>query len=535
MKNIVLVRLYDAKGHLVAEAPALSTPPHVRRDIGFQRALVGETWSKLESAEELVAEGHWPSGVLPPYVMETYVPVVAGEGEPIIGVFEIYADVTAKYQEHLWLRNTALAVLAVGMGILFAALSIVSHRAQGLLQRRTEILEALMRTVAEAARAQEIPTLLQTVLDQTLAVMGAPIGAVWALGHTAVRGVSPDIGALSWQTAQSLNLELAEPSVVADLLAEAIPEPYDEAARAFAARTGVRAFIIVPVHTREGQPVGGLAIAYPQPHHWSEEEIALVEAVGRELGIMAERLQLIGQLQGTNAQLKEALQAKDIMIQNVSHELRTPLTLIRGYLELMAEGLLGPLNEEQAKAVQTMLRNAERQRFMIDRLLMMRALGPDAVQKKPLELREWLRGVVQNWQHRAREAGINLILDVPDEPLDMEIDTDLLAQAMDNLLDNAIKFSPDGGTVRVRAWREDGHVHIAVSDEGIGIPPDKLERIFERFYQVDGSTTRRFEGLGIGLALVREIVELHGGHIWAESGGEGKGATFHVTLPSNGG
>jgi signal transduction histidine kinase len=102
---------------------------------------------------------------------------------------------------------------------------------------------------------------------------------------------------------------------------------------------------------------------------------------------------------------------------------------------------------------------------------------------------------------------------------------------MVNLLDNAQKFSPNGGTVRMSARAEGDYAILAVSDQGIGIPPEKLSHIFERFYQVDGSATRRYGGMGIGLALCRAIVEAHGGRIWAESQGEGHGSTFYVLLP----
>jgi len=128
--------------------------------------------------------------------------------------------------------------------------------------------------------------------------------------------------------------------------------------------------------------------------------------------------------------------------------------------------------------------------------------------------------------------GVEVRLDVaPDLPLLMA-DPDLLGQVVVNLLDNAIKFSPGGGMVTVRAWPEGDEVIIAVSDQGIGIPPDKLAMVFERFYQVDGSMTRRFGGMGIGLALCKASVEAHGGRIWAESGGEGRGSTFYVALPA---
>jgi signal transduction histidine kinase len=110
-------------------------------------------------------------------------------------------------------------------------------------------------------------------------------------------------------------------------------------------------------------------------------------------------------------------------------------------------------------------------------------------------------------------------------------DPELLRQVIVNLLDNAVKFSPRGGTVRIRARAKDGQAILAVSDEGIGIAPGKLPRLFERFYQADGSATRHYGGMGIGLALCRAIVQAHGGRIWAESRGADQGSTFYIALP----
>jgi len=115
----------------------------------------------------------------------------------------------------------------------------------------------------------------------------------------------------------------------------------------------------------------------------------------------------------------------------------------------------------------------------------------------------------------------------------ISVDVDFMGQVMENLLDNAFKFSPEGGAVTVRAWQctQASEVCIAVSDQGVGIPRDKLDRLFTRFFQINGSTTRRFSGVGIGLALCKKIIEAHGGRIWVESEGEGRGSAFCVTLP----
>lgn len=236
-------------------------------------------------------------------------------------------------------------------------------------------------------------------------------------------------------------------------------------------------------------------------------------------------------LQATNVRLHAALKARDEMIQNVSHELRTPLTLIRGYVEMLQQQAFGPLTEEQQKAVAILDKQSDRLCYMVDRLLMLQTLDANALRATRLDLGELLKAVVKTWRPRGEKAGVCFHLDLPADLPAIQADGDLLYHVFYNLLDNAVKFSPAGGEVRIRAFQERQWLRIIVSDHGIGIPPDKLEQVFERFYQVDGGMTRRFGGMGIGLALCRRIVELHGGRIWAESRGEGQGSVFHITLP----
>jgi signal transduction histidine kinase len=231
--------------------------------------------------------------------------------------------------------------------------------------------------------------------------------------------------------------------------------------------------------------------------------------------------------------LQTALKAKDDMIRNVSHELRTPLGLIYGYIELMETGDLGPLTAKQERAVQTLRQQGDRLRFMVERLLALQTLDPEKMRWEQVDLSQWLRQAMRPWEARIAKskAKIELQLDVPPSLPPLIADPDFMGQIIGNLLDNAIKFSPQGGQVRVSAWTESGQVIMAVSDHGIGIPPDKLQQIFERFYQVDASSTRRYGGMGIGLALCRAIAEAHGGRVWAESAGNGQGSTFYVALP----
>ncbi len=229
--------------------------------------------------------------------------------------------------------------------------------------------------------------------------------------------------------------------------------------------------------------------------------------------------------------LQQALKAREEMFNNVSHELRTPLTIIRGYAELLLEGALGTLDDEGQEAAQAILQQARHLTHLVDQLVTFRVIEREGVALTPVDFGDWLRYAVSAWQPTLEQAGLTLEVDIPEDLGTVMGNTDFLQQVINNLLDNARKFSPDGGTVYVRAWRDDTNVYVSVSDEGIGVPPDKLDRIFDRFYQVDGSTTRKFGGMGLGLALVREIISRHNGRVWAHSGGQGKGLTITFTLP----
>ncbi len=260
-----------------------------------------------------------------------------------------------------------------------------------------------------------------------------------------------------------------------------------------------------------------------------------------ELKRAEEKLQSLNQsLQVMNDQLQEAMRAKDEMIQNVSHELRTPLTLIMGHLELLLSGVRGPLTAEQQYSLNVMETQSRRLYFMVSRLLMLRAIDTQGLNKARLDPLPWLARLVEPWQIKAAMANIRLELDLSPTLPAIDADADMLEQVVVNLLDNAFKFSPPQTTIRLgassvvrnEATQARHWLRLTVCDQGHGIPPDELERVFERFYQVDGGMTRRFGGMGIGLALCQAIVQAHGGRIWAESEGVGKGSTFYVEVPT---
>lgn len=297
-------------------------------------------------------------------------------------------------------------------------------------------------------------------------------------------------------------------------------------------KEGICSYISIPL-IAEGEYIGAFSLGCSEPDAFSKEHIEIATEVADLLAIATRHARLTAKLNQTNEELQGALQAKDEMIQNVSHELRTPLGIIYGYTQLLESIELGPLTDEQQRAVWVMHQQGDRLRFMVDRLLTMQTFNADNIQQVQFDVNVWLEKILGPYRARALQASPSILLN-----LDMQsnlppftADESLLRQVMVNLLDNAIKFSPIGGTVGIRAGLEDETLLISVSDEGIGIPPDKLEQVFGRFYQVDGSARRRFGGMGIGLALSRAIVEAHGGRVWVESQGEGRGSTFYIALP----
>ncbi len=230
------------------------------------------------------------------------------------------------------------------------------------------------------------------------------------------------------------------------------------------------------------------------------------------------------------AQQQELDQLKNTFIQNVSHELRTPLAIIRGYAELLVAGDLGTLSEQQLESVEIMARRARMLSKMLDDLLTILAAETHKFQKEPVDLAQMTQLAITDFQAPAKQAGLSLVATIQPEVPKVYADSVHLRRVLDNLLGNALKFTPEGGRISVTVAHIDAHVVLEVSDSGIGIPPEQLNKIFQRFYQVDGSSQRRFGGVGLGLALVKEIVESHEGTVEVTST-VGEGTTFRIALP----
>ncbi len=231
--------------------------------------------------------------------------------------------------------------------------------------------------------------------------------------------------------------------------------------------------------------------------------------------------------------LGEINQIKANLISNISHELRTPLAHIKGYVELFVAGQLGDLSEEQSEAMQVTLQATKRLEGLIEDLIEFSTASREGItlHLQPVSIPELIDGVLDRSSEKAKKAGVILETKLENNLPDLHVDPERLSWAIFQLVDNGIKFTSDGGKVNVQVGTDDLGMHFSVSDTGIGIPEDRIQEIFEPFHQLDGSPTRRYGGAGLGLALVKIIVDAHGSELSVESQ-EGQGTKFVFTVPS---
>jgi signal transduction histidine kinase/DNA-binding response OmpR family regulator len=241
-------------------------------------------------------------------------------------------------------------------------------------------------------------------------------------------------------------------------------------------------------------------------------------------------------LAAANDELKELDRVKSDLLANVSHELRTPLTAIKGYTDYLLDGKLGPVTEKQERGLVVVQRNLDRLSKSINALLdfSRMELGRITLNVQPFNLAQIVEALQTTLRSELEKKRIAFVADVPADLPPVVADRDKLSQVFENLAINALKFTPEGGRITVSAARVGGLdrplVEVAVADTGIGIPDGQLGKIFNRFHQVDGSTTRRFGGVGLGLAIVKSILDAHGAGIVVESE-IGRGTSFRFTLP----
>jgi signal transduction histidine kinase len=298
----------------------------------------------------------------------------------------------------------------------------------------------------------------------------------------------------------------------------------------------IRSIITVPLRIRQDM-IGVLQVMAEEVNRFKPADLELLEPLAMTAAIAIENARLYAEEQKRAAALDRALEQqreldrlKDEFLQNISHELRTPLALIMGYVEILDGGELGELPPELREPVAVIARRVRMLSKIVNDLIAILVVGAQELRQEPVDIAGLVRTVLADFQTTAEQAGVSMKAEIAPDLPKVSGDLDHLHRMLDNLLGNGLKFTPAGGSLTMRLWQDHEDIVLEVADTGIGIPPDQLGRVFERFYQIDGSTKRRYGGVGLGLALVKEIAEAHRGQVTVRSVVD-EGSTFRVTLP----
>jgi PAS domain S-box-containing protein len=311
------------------------------------------------------------------------------------------------------------------------------------------------------------------------------------------------------------------PDITDELLAETAEDPEHHR---LLQSLGLKSYIIVPLVAR-GRTLGALTLMTAESgRRYGMSDLAVAENLAGRAALAVDNARLYHEAHELN-------RMKDEFLATLSHELRTPLNAIVGWAHLLRDGKLD--DDTTHRAIETINRNAKTQSQLIADILDVSRIvtGKLRLNLRPVELAPVVEAAVDTMRPTAEVKGVKLEIQISDANGQVSGDSDRLQQVVWNLLSNAIKYTPRGGVVRVKVARERSHAAIVVEDTGAGMPAELIPRVFERFLQGDSTSTRSHGGLGLGLAIVRHIVELHGGAVEASSRGPGLGSTFKVSLP----
>jgi signal transduction histidine kinase/ActR/RegA family two-component response regulator len=383
----------------------------------------------------------------------------------------------------------------------------------------------------------QLPTLLDEVLRAVCALQRAPMGLLMLydpdlrdLGVAASAGLDPESVTRVARIPPGkgpCGLAISErtPLVVRDLAGD----KRFEADRAFMAATGARAMCCFPLQARTGQIVGAIATYFRTARRPTAREIQLVELYG---GQASEFIENARQYQ----EIREASRLKDEFLATISHEIRTPLNAVLGWTRVLQMTGTLPSDDQGARALRAIERNSRIQAQLVEDLLDISRIVAGKMQLtfEPVNLAATVEAALETVRPAADNKRIELRSDLASDIIVFG-DPARLQQVVWNLVVNAVRFTPEGGWIEARVERSGTSARLTISDSGVGIAPALLPHVFDRFRQGDGSTTQSHRGLGLGLAIVRHVVEGHGGSVRADSPGLGQGATFTVALPVSSG
>lgn len=417
------------------------------------------------------------------------------------------------------------------------------RRTEEALRDETRILEILNRTGATLASELDVQVLLQTVTDAATQLCGAQFGAFFynsTDGHDdayrlyalsgAPRGAFVDFGHPLATPLFGPASNGEAPIRLDDVLNPGdgqMPPPHG----ILRGHLPVRSYLAVPVISRTADVIGGLFFGHADPGQFTERSERLIVGVAAQAAIAIDNARLYESERDARTTAERLSEMKDRFLANLSHELRTPLNAVLGWAQILRRGVKEAT--ELQKGLEAIERSARVQSQLIGDLLDTSRItsGKVRLDVQPLAPITFIDAAIETLRPAADAKGIHLLslLDPAAGPISG--DPARLQQVMWNLLANAIKFTPKGGKVQVTLQRVNSHIEITVTDTGVGIKLEFVPHVFERFQQGDSSTTKAYGGLGLGLSIVKHLVELHGGTVKASSPGHDQGATFAIHLP----
>jgi PAS domain S-box-containing protein len=411
-------------------------------------------------------------------------------------------------------------------------------RLLNLAQEHASITEKLNQVGSTVTSALDIESVVQAVTDAATDVTNAEFGAFFSRGSVRDGREGYELRALSGASVEGFS-KLPRPGATAllgptfrgesvirveDVTRDpryGLSEPFHGVPNGHVA---VRSYLATPVRARSGEVLGALLFGHSRPGMFTAQHERLIVGISSWASLALENARLYVGVQ-------EASRLKDEFLATLSHELRTPLNAILGYARMIRAGLM--TGEKQTRAVETIERNATSLTQIVEDVLDVSRIisGKIRLNVQPVDLSQVVREALEAVMPAANAKGVRVETVIDPRAAPISADPERLQQVIWNLAANAVKFTSRGGTVQVRLERVDSHVDIIVSDTGIGIRPEFLPHVFERFRQADSGTTRERGGLGLGLAIARHFVEMHGGTISVSSDGENKGSTFGIQLP----
>lgn len=417
-------------------------------------------------------------------------------------------------------------------------------RAEAAVREQTEIIATVNRLGHTLAAELDLHKLVQAVTDAATEISDARFGAFFYNVQNE-KGESYMLYALSGVPHEAFahfpmprNTEIFGPTFRGEgtvLLEDVRKDPrYGKNSPYYGMPEGhlpVASYLAVPVISRSGEVYGGLFFGHPDAGVFTERAARIIEGIAATAAIAMDNAKLYEAAKAARNAAEESSRLKEEFLATISHELRTPLNAILGWSNMLRSGKLQP--EVTAKALDTIERNARAQAQLIEDLLDVSRIitGKLKMDVRPIDPASFTEAAVEAVQPAAEAKGVRLIKVIDTGAVSVPGDPVRLQQVVWNLLSNAVKFTPRGGKVHVHLSRVNSHVEIAVTDTGQGIPPEFLPHVFDRFRQAEQTVNRQHGGLGVGLAIVRHLVEMHGGSVAAASEGKDQGSIFTVRLP----